>query len=256
MKLRKFQWLQAVCIIALFFAPCAAQAGLTEIQGALLEKDFGRVENLSNELLAASPSKEIHHPALYYLALSQIQLTKYSEAEETLRQLIKENPSKALRDQSYLALFDVYFIKEEYPEALSIIEKLHRISSDSDFLSLMNLKLAKVSLKLSQWDKAKDYLQVIVTQFPHSMEVHTAKQLLEEKQFFAVQVGSFLERERAEKLASELKERGQYAYIIETADQQNQKLYRVRVGQLAQLNEARKLKQELARQGYPTQIFP
>ena len=101
-----------------------------------------------------------------------------------------------------------------------------------------------------------NYLSKILQQFPNSVEAQTAKQLLEEKQYFAVQVGAFRERARAEQLVSELKQKEEYAYIVETIDQQNATFYRVRVGQLAILNEAQKLHTKLAKFGYPTQIYP
>ena len=111
-------------------------------------------------------------------------------------------------------------------------------------------------MKLAHWNEARKYLEKITTDFPDSMEVHVAKQLLNEKQYFAVQVGAFIERQRAEKLANELQKKGEYAYVVEMADQQERTFYRVRVGQLVLLEKAEKLKSKLSKEGYPTQIYP
>ena len=102
----------------------------------------------------------------------------------------------------------------------------------------------------------KEYLNKILDKFPNSLEYLIAQQLLEEKQFFAVQVGAFLDQKRAEQLTVQLKEKDEYAYIIETLDRQNKKFYRVRVGQMARLSDAEELKDKLAKEGYPTQIYP
>ncbi len=99
-------------------------------------------------------------------------------------------------------------------------------------------------------------LKKITKRFPESLEAHVAKQFLNEKQYFAVQVGAFIERNRAEKLITELQEKGEYAYIVETIDQQKRKFYRVRVGQIALMDEAQKLKLKLSEAGYPSEIYP
>ena len=65
-----------------------------------------------------------------------------------------------------------------------------------------------------------------------------------------------MERRLAEALVDELKQKEEYAYIIESVDSQNRKFYRVRVGQLAMLKDAQALKNRLAKSGYPAQIYP
>ncbi len=57
-------------------------------------------------------------------------------------------------------------------------------------------------------------------------------------------------------MTSELQQKGEYAYIVETVDPQGRKFYRVRVGQLVLLDEAQKLKSKLSKAGYPTEIYP
>ena len=112
-------------------------------------------------------------------------------------------------------------------------------------------------MKLAKWSEAKDYLNRVASLFPNSFEGAIAKQLLEEPQYFSVQVGAFKDRSGAEALATELKQKNEYAYTIETVDSQNTKFYRVRVGHLTLLDDAQKLKSELSTKGYPTtQIFP
>ena len=126
----------------------------------------------------------------------------------------------------------------------------------SEIESLVYLKLARANLKLSRWEEAQKYLKKIIKDFPQSPESHLAKQLLEEKQYFTVQVGAFLDRDKAETLTVDLKDKGEYAYIIETMDSSGRQFYRVRVGQLAVLDEANKLSQKLSSLGYPAQVYP
>ena len=144
----------------------------------------------------------------------------------------------------------------DFKKGVEQAEKLLNGDLCSAYKSLVYFKLAKGNLKLSQWNQAQDYLNKIVQQFPQSMECGLAKQLLEEKHYFGVQVGEFSDRSSAQKLVNELKEKQEYVYIIESFDQLKQKLYKVRVGQLSLLEEAVKLSSKLSRQGYSTQIYP
>ena len=123
-------------------------------------------------------------------------------------------------------------------------------------MSLIYLKTARIHLKLTQWKEAKEYLQKVINEFPQSLEAPIAQKLMEEKEFFTVQVGSFLDRDKAMQLMEQLKAKGQYAYIVETATSDNKKYYRVRVGQMTSLSNAQSLETKLSHLGYPTLIYP
>lgn len=243
-------------LFPVFFSLAFTSSPLTEIETALLKEDYESVKESALKLIKPDSDDKISLQAQYYLGLARIHSGEQKEAVETFRQLSKESLESSLRDKVYLGLCDAYFLTEQYPEALETGQTLLKLNSKSDYLSLIYLKMAKASLKLAHWQEAHEYLDKIIQQFPGSLEVRAAKQLLDEKQYFAVQVGSFTERERAEELAAGLKEKGEYAYIIETQDGEENKFYRVRVGELASLEQAQNLKIKLSDQGYPTQIYP
>ena len=229
---------------------------LTDIETAVIRQDYREARRLSEELLSRQPDKPTALAASYYLGLSCVQMGQGAEAKKIFKKLEKETEDQNLRDKVYLGLFDAYYMEGHFKKALGIIQKLQHTSVQSEFMSLIYLKLARVNLKLTKWDKARDYLKKIINNYPNSLEVHTARQLLEEKQYFAVQVGAFIDRERAEKLVSELIQKREYAYIVETLDRHSRTFCRVRVGQLSYLGEAEKLRKKLSKQGYPTQIYP
>ena len=143
-----------------------------------------------------------------------------------------------------------------YTDALKTADQLLKKSPYSSFLSLIYLKIAGADLKLMRWEDASISLNKIINEFPQSPESSIAKQLLEEKQYFAVQVGSFLDKGRALTLIDDLKGTGQYSYVIETTAPDGQKYYRVRVGQMSSLKDAEALKKRLDKLGYPTLIYP
>jgi len=247
-------------IVTILFLSCSvgtACADIEQIKVAILKKDYPAVKQLAEEILTfAVVEKSLASETRYYLGVSQLYLEKFNQARKNFKQVIKEKPVVQIRDRAYLGLFDVDYLQGNYKEALKTIKKLRKISPKTQYLSLVYLKTARVYIKLAYWNKSREYLNKILDKFPNSLEYHIAQQLLEEKQFFAVQIGAFLDQKRAEQLTLQLKEKDEYAYIIETLDRKNQKFYRVRVGQMTRLSDAQELKGKLAKEGYPTQIYP
>lgn len=233
-----------------------SNVSIKDIETAVITQDYEQARELASQLLSREAAGESYQEALYYMGLCEVHLGNYRQAAETFTKLGKEKMKGELRDKAYLGLFDAYYMDEHYEKAYAVAKKLLKWSPKSEFASLIYLKYARANLRLARWKEARKYLDRVITDFPNSMEVHVARQLLEEEQYFAVQVGAFMERARAEKLSNELQQKGQYAYIVETVDQKDNKFYRVRVGQLARLNEAQQLKSELSSEGYPTQIYP
>lgn len=231
-------------------------AGMADVEAALLNRDYVQAQKLAEDVLADQPKNSEAQKARYYIGLSQLRQAKYNEALESFSKIKHENLGAPLRERVYLGLFDAYYLLEGYQEADATLQELLKEGARPEAMSLVYFKQAKVNMKLAHWRQATDFLGKIVRFFPNSLEVPAAKQLLEEKHYFAVQVGAFMERPLAEALVDELKQKEEYAYIIESLDTQNRKFYRVRVGQLSMLREAQALKKRLAKFGYPAQIYP
>ncbi len=245
-----------IFILTLSFLYGFAPRELAPLETAVLQKDYQHAKMLASTLLKQGISAETADEARYYLGLSYLHLKEYSRAKALFRALAEKVKRSDLRDKVYLGLCDAYYLNEQYVKAEKSARELLKLSPDSNFLSMIYFKLARINLKLTHWDEAHAQLNKIIREFPQSMDVYAARKLLEEKKYFGVQVGSFLDRALSEKLVQDLRQKGDYAYIVETVDQQKRKFYRVRIGQLTALNKARQLKARLSRQGYPARIFP
>ena len=253
----KYRELIFVCLLVLIFSGFEKSSeALLNIETAVMSQDYKKAKKLAQEFIRQGTDKKKVDEARYYLGLTYLRLGEYKEARVIFNNLKKKSHVPKLQEKVYLGLFDAFYLEEKYKDAYAAITNLLKKSPQSDSLSLIYLKAARVSLKLASWDEARKYLKKIAVKFPNSLESFSAKQLLDEKQFFAVQVGSFTDRVRAEKLVKELKRKGKYAYIVETVFKDGQKFYRVRVGQLASLSSAQKLKSQLSKEGYPTSIYP
>ncbi len=252
-------YFQLFILCGFFMILCAftgADEALVNIETAVIKEDYVKAKSLAQEYILAETDKAKLDEARYYLGLTYLRLGDYKEARVIFNNLKKRGQGAKLQERVSLGLFDALYLEEKYKEASSLITALLKQKPKSDSLSLIYLKAARVSLKLASWDEAKQYLKKITSDFPESLEYFSAKQLLEEQRYFAVQVGSFNDRVKAEKLANELIQKGKYAYIVETVMMNGKKFYRVRVGQMASLRSAQKLKSQLSQEGYPTSIYP
>lgn len=239
----------------IFLGP-VAQASLSDIEAAVMEKNYEQARSLATQLLKDTADVKQRISAQYYLGLSQMRLGKNVDARKAFEIVMQATTDQGLYENAALGMIEALYIPGFYKDALKEGERLLRKYPNSSSKSLIYLKIARANLKLMRWQKAKEYLQKITTEFPQSFEAPIAKSLLEEKEYFAVQVGSFLDRAKALKLTEELKSAGQYAYIVETVSFDKQTFYRVRVGQMTSLGQAQDLESQLSKSGYPTLIYP
>jgi tetratricopeptide (TPR) repeat protein len=233
-----------------------AHAALPDIEAAVMNKDYAQARDLASQIIKNSNDPVARAEAQYYYGLAQLRLGKFADARSAFQSVMDTHPAQDIFDKAALCLIEGFYMDGFYMDALETANQLLRKSPHSSFLSLIYFKIAGADLKLMRWEDAHKFLNKIINEFPQSPEAPIAKQLLEEKQYFAVQVGSFLDKGRALTLIDDLKGSGQYAYVVETNAPGRQTYYRVRVGQMSSLNDAEDLKKRLDKLGYPTLIYP
>jgi len=233
-----------------------AFAAMTDVEAAIMNKDYSQARELASDIIKNSNDAAQRTEAQYYYGLAQLRLGQYADARSAFQSVMDTHPSQDTYDKAALSLTEGFYMDGLYSDALDASNQLYKKSPHSSFLSLIYFKIAGADLKLMRWEDAHLFLNKIISEFPQSPEAPIAKQLLDEKQYFAVQVGSFLDKGRALTLIDDLKGTGQYAYVIETAGPDGQTYYRVRVGQMSSLNDAEDLKKRLDKLGYPTLIYP
>ncbi len=233
-----------------------AHAALPDIETAVMNKDYAQARELASKIIRDSNNPAERIEAQYYYGLAQLRLGQYADARSAFQNVMDAHPSQDIYDKAALSQIEGFYMAGFYTDALNTANQLLKKSPYSSFLSLIYFKIAGADLKLMRWEDAHQFLNKIISEFPKSPEAPIAKQLLEEKQYFAVQVGSFLDKGRALTLIDDLKGNGQYAYVVETSATNGQTFYRVRVGQMSSLNDAEDLKRRLDKLGYPTLIYP
>ena len=245
-----------LCFVLMAGGVSQAYAALSDIETAVMNKNYAQARDLASQIIKDSNNASERTEAQYYYGLAQLRLGQYADARSAFQSVMDAHPSQDVYDKSALSLIEGFYMAGFYTDALDAANQLYKKSPHSSFLSLIYLKIAGADLKLMRWEDANLYLNKILSEFPQSPEAPVAKQLLDEKQYFAVQVGSFLDKSRALALIDDLKGSGQYAYVVETNAPDGQTYYRVRVGQMSSLNDAEDLKKRLDKLGYPTLIYP
>lgn len=229
---------------------------LAEIQTAILQQDYAKAQQLAEALIAGQPPKPELQEAQYYLGLSQLNSGEPLAAQKLFEQILSSQPDRSLQDRCELGIIDAFLLEGEFDSALEGAQRLLKESPQSQYLSLIYFKIGRAHFKMAHWEDATQNLQFLLDRFPASPEAHLARQLMAEKHYFAVQVGSFHDQGLAERLAQDMRRKFPYSYIVETTDKNGEKFYRVRVGQFSRLDEALALAKRLSQLGYPTLIYP
>ena len=229
---------------------------ITDVHVLFMQKDYAKTKEVAQALAAQTDFTQEKSEALYYAGLSDLWLGKYQSARQLIQQSLNGQPSHNIQDMASLALIDSYYMEGDYQKSLRMSQNFIDSNPQSEFSSAAHLKIARSHLKLAHWKEGREILQMIIQKYPNSLERFYVEQLLEESQFFAVQVGSFQDRVIAEGVIAELQKKGEYAYIVETSSQEGKKFYRVRVGKFQQFDEAKTLESKLSKLGYPTKIYP
>lgn len=234
----------------------AASDSLADLHAAVVQEDFKSANAMARDLLKQNLTGNQAVEALYYLGLSHLRLGEYLQSYDAFKRLLGNNLSPEWYDKADLGLIDSMYMRGQYENALREATALMVKHPGSEMMPLIYLKAARANLKLARWSKAREFLQKIAAEYPDTFEAATAQGLMEEKHYFAVQVGAFNDKARAEALMKELTDRNEYAYIVETKTPEGRKFFRVRAGQLSALKDAQALEKKLATFGYPTLIYP
>jgi tetratricopeptide (TPR) repeat protein len=253
---RSFQFILVIILSISSSFVFAQNKRIPDLEVLIIQEDYKKANDMARDLLKAKLSGQDLLQVQYYLGLSYLRLGDYAQAYDVFKKVVNDRPAVELYEKAYMGVVDSLYMQGYYENALKEVISLMSRHPKSEMMSLIYLKAARSNLKLARWTKAKEFLQKILKEYPESFESRVAKQLLEEKQYFTVQVGAFTEKSRAEYLVKELMGRKEYAYIVETKSPDGKMFFRVRVGQMTALKDAQVLESKLSTLGYPTRIYP
>lgn len=237
-------------------APALAAEDLPALQAAFLRGEYETVVRGTRSLLGEGSGKAETDSLLYLQGVSALKLRDFDLARSSLGRLLEDHPQSTWAGQAWLALGDSWEASGNDPQALDGYGRVLRESAAEDLHPQAALRLGKVQRRMGVWQGAKETLESVAARWPETPEGAQAREFLAGGDFyFTVQVGAFVSRSNALKLAAELKRRGYDAEVGETA-MQGRIFHRVRVGRFLTKQEAEEMARRLQGDGFPGKVFP
>lgn len=217
----------------------SSSRGYESVLKSFLASDFAQSERQAASLIGRlKPSDPLRDELVYLRALSLMKLGRFAEARPLLKQLESEADSPNRRAQAAYSLGDSFYFEQKRAEAdiyyREALEKYPQYGEAPQVKRLLGLTHEPAAL--------------VPARAPMPQQA-----AVEEAVLYSVQVGSFARRRNAERLLNRLLRNRYDAYIQQGEAGKN---FRVRVGHLPALEDARTLESHLQKDGYPTKIFP
>lgn len=221
----------------------------------LLKEDYDFAVQECNKFIdTANP--HVKAEALHLKGTCLLESGQYAQAREIFKEA-RPFAKGDLRTEIFLGIADTYFMQKRYADAISIYEQLlNKDIKKNDYLAVIYYKIGKSYQRDSKWTKSDQYFRQLEEQFPQSLEAELVKNSSVEGNYFTVQVGCFANKQNADKLYDDLKDKG-YEAFLSSFESLGQKFYRVRVGKFVSYVAAEYTENELRnKESLPTHIFP
>ena len=243
-------------VMAVAAGVTTAQAQETaSLQAAFLAEEYGSVLSKTQQLLGGRDTQE-KDLLLYLQGVSAFKLRDLDLAIDSLQRLAADYPESSWAVPGQMVLGQLFSASGEDEKALKLYQKLLKEDPTKPMRVQVTFLLGKAQRRLGQWSQARASFESVLSQAPQSPPAQEARQILEGEDFyFTVQVGAFETKANALRLKAECERRG-YPTQVSEAFMQGRRLYRVRVGQFSQREEAEQEAQRLKGEGFPARVAP
>ncbi|MEW6102100.1 MAG: SPOR domain-containing protein [Candidatus Omnitrophota bacterium] len=233
---------------------------LDSLKANLLKGNYKEAINEGEKILAGTRKDDASDELYYLLGLSYLKDGNYLRASDIFEIILKELNSSRFKEQAKIGLADTYLLRQDFNGAEAIYKELLSQNPGTKYKAVIFSRLSRVGFKKGDPEMGKEYRDKLKQEFPKSFEAKLSEEsgpLIEDTSgvYFTVQVGVFNSNVNAQNLAEKLALKG-YASFIEETLLNEKKSYRVRVGKLKTLKEAKELENKLRQEGFPTKICP
>ncbi len=193
---------------------------------------------------------------LYLQGVSALKLRELELARQSLNQYLTDYPNGRWAPNAWMALGESFALAGENEQALTAYQKLLSLGQNQPFKPQALLRLGQVQWSLGSWEESKASLQGVIQQFPNSAEAAQAKELLQGGDFY---FSVQVGAFSSQSNAMKLKtelERRGYETQIVEAQMQGKRFFRVRVGQFSSRQDAQQQAQRLKNEGFPGKVAP
>lgn len=231
----------------------AASNELAGLQASFLKGEYDTVASSAGDMIKRGASQR--DALLYLRGVSAVKLKDYELAQSSLKQLIDDFPSSRWAAQGRLSLGDVLEMTGKPQDALELYSRFQKEPASEPYRSQFSYRIGRLQRQFGRWEESKASLQQAAST-SGSLGTSQASEILNKEEFyFSAQVGAFSTESNANKLASELKNRGYDAFVVK-ASMDGKILNKVRVGKFSAKAEAEEKAQKLRQDGFPARVVP
>lgn len=253
MRIKKLLLVIGLCLCA---TNVFAQGALDKAETFFLKKQYWQAIEACTEAIKANPADvELLARANYLAGTAYVHLFDFLTAKTSFRVVVDKYKGSRYYEDAYLALGDVDFLQEDYPEALKTYSEFLATDPSRKRLATLYFRLAETHLKLGHRREFEEYYNKLTKEFPASFEARDARRLENKEIYFTLQVGAFTNYDNAEKVVDELKAKGYDVYSV-LCMLAGKKLCRIRIGKFSSEAEAADLKKRLELDGYFVKVLP
>ncbi len=189
--------------------------------------------------------KEENNPRIaevfYYLA----RLTTNPDSSiQYYRTIVNKYPHSRYAEVAHLEIAKIFIGRQDFKNALVTLNQLSKDYPNSEIKDEALFWTGVVFIEMGNKESGYKTLQELISAYPKSIWTNRAKNLIPptipQKEYYTVQVGSFRNKENAEKKLVELKMKGFDARIVE-AVVMDKIYYRVWIGEFETMEQANSL---------------
>lgn len=201
---------------------------------------FEKARSIFEEL-----AKDVNNPRIaeiyYYLA----RLTTNPDSSILYYQRIINNyPESRYADIAYLEIAKITIAQGKYKNALITLNELNNNYPNSELKEEIQFWFGIAQIESGNKEEGYQTLRNLINTYPKSIWANRARNLIPQtephKVYYTVQVGSFRDKENAEKILEELKTKGFSGQIVE-ATVMGKLHYRVWIGEFETMEQAKSL---------------
>ncbi|MEO0128615.1 MAG: SPOR domain-containing protein [candidate division WOR-3 bacterium] len=201
---------------------------------------FDKAREIFKELVKDENNPRIAE-VFYYLA----RLTANPDSSvHYYRTIVNKYPQSRYADIAYLEIAKIFIGKQDFKNAMLTLNQLNNDYPNSELKDEVLFWTGVVFIEIGNKENGYKVLQELINAYPKSIWANRAKNLIPsatpQREYYTIQIGSFRNKENAEKRLEELKTKGFDARIVEAVIM-DKIHYRVWIGEFETLEEAKSL---------------
>jgi tetratricopeptide (TPR) repeat protein len=238
------------------FTAAFSSEDLTSVQVAFLKGEYTRVVDETRQLLSNKTPVSSEDEILYLQGVSALKLKDLELARSALKRLLTDHPRSRWVPQAWMAFGETFAAAGEDEKALAVYQELLQSERAPSVVAEASLRLGQIQRRLGLWEESKESLGFVVAQAPNSFMAAQAQDLLQGGEFFFSVQVGAFETKANASRLKDELQRRGYDTEVSEVMMRGKRFHRVRVGRFSRHEEAEWKAERLRTEGFPAQVVP